>query len=250
MRIGIFDSGVGGITVLREAINILPDADYIYYADTENVPYGTKEKEVVKQYIFNAASFMAKKNIDALVIACNTATSIAVRDLRGIYDFPIIGMEPAVKPAVENRGNKKVLVTATELTLKEEKFHNLIDKLDSRDIVDSLPLSKLVEYAENFIFDNEIIIKYLDEQLSKYDLEEYGTIVLGCTHFPFYRECFKKVVPSHIDIIDGNIGTVNHMRNLLAEKEGINSYGKGSRTFYSSGKEDKERLKRYLDILE
>ncbi|MBS4537258.1 glutamate racemase [Clostridium sp. D2Q-11] len=248
MKIGIFDSGVGGITVLKEALKQLPNEEYIYYADTENVPYGTKPKEEVKGYIFNVVKFLADKDIDALVIACNTATSIAVKELRKKYSFPIIGMEPAVKPAIEKSEDKKVLVTATTLTLKEQKFQDLVTKLHSEDIVDPLPLPKLVEYAENFIFDEEIIIPYLQRELSSYNLDEYGTIVLGCTHFPFYKDYFKKIVPNHIEIIDGNEGTIKHLKNTL-NLEDSTLWRRSKVTFYLSGKEDKEVLKKYLDII-
>lgn len=249
MRIGIFDSGVGGITVLNEALKQLPNEEYIYYADTVNVPYGTKPKEEVKGYIFDVVRFLVNKNIDALVIACNTATSIAIKELRELYDFPIIGMEPAVKPAIEKSKDKKVIVTATSLTLKEKKFNDLVTRLHSEDIVDPLPLPKLVEYAENFIFDEETIIPYLLKELAPYDLEEYGTIVLGCTHFPFYKDYFKKIVPEDIKIIDGNYGTIRHLKNTL-ELNGAESSVEGDNiTFYLSGKEDNVVLKKYLDIL-
>ena len=156
VRIGFFDSGIHGEckAVLHQALRFLPNEDYIFYADTLHVPYGEKPKEEVREYIFNAVDFMAKQGIKALVIACNTATSIAVDDLRKKYDFPILGIEPAVKPAVQScEGNrKKVLVLATNLTLREEKFHNLVKSIDQHDIVECLPLPGLVQFAENFEF--------------------------------------------------------------------------------------------------
>ncbi|NBI05854.1 glutamate racemase [Senegalia massiliensis] len=250
MKIGIFDSGVGGITVLKEALTQLSGQEYIYYADKLNVPYGTKPKEEVKKYIFDVVEFLSTKNIDALIIACNTATSIAVKDLRDKYNFPIIGMEPAVKPAVENSEDKKVIVTATSLTLKEKKFNDLVTRLNSRDIVDSLPLPKLVEYAENFIFEEDVIISYLRKEFEKFNLDEYGTVVLGCTHFPYYKEFFKKVLPNTIDIIDGNYGTINHLKNLLNIKDRFEDKKKDKITFYISGKEDNEILVKYLNLLQ
>ena len=128
MKIGFFDSGIGGITVLNEAIKQLPNEDYIYFADTDNTPYGVKPKDEVKKYILAAIDFIYAKGVDAIVIACNTATSIAIEDLREKYNIPILGMEPAVKPAIEKNHstNKRVLVTATPLTLKEEKLKNLM----------------------------------------------------------------------------------------------------------------------------
>ena len=127
--IGVFDSGIGGLTVLKKIVEILPDEKYIYYADTDNVPYGTKPKEEVKEYINQAVNFLISKNVKAIVIACNTATSIAVKELRENYTLPIIGIEPAAKPAVENRGEKRVLIMATPTTIKEEKLKFFIRKI-------------------------------------------------------------------------------------------------------------------------
>ena len=126
--IGIFDSGIGGLTVLKEIVELLPNEKYIYYADTDNVPYGTKPKEEVKKYIKEAVELLISKNAKVIVLACNTATSIAIKDLRINYNIPIIGIEPAIKPAIETKEDKKVLVVVKEFddnlinsVLKEEK---------------------------------------------------------------------------------------------------------------------------------
>ena len=121
MKIAFFDSGVGGLSVLQTAIQVLPPQQYIYFADSVNAPYGTKSKKEIKKLMFEAVDFLQTKNINALVVACNTATSAAIKDLRKQYDFPIIGMEPAVKPAIEKSKKKKIVLFATELTLKEKK---------------------------------------------------------------------------------------------------------------------------------
>ncbi|WP_406242474.1 glutamate racemase [Tissierella carlieri] len=251
MQIGFFDSGVGGITVLYDTLKMLPNEDYIYYADTSNVPYGPKPKDEVKKYIFNAIEFIIEQEVKAIVIACNTATSVAIEELREKYNIPIIGMEPAVKPAVErNRNtNKRVLVTATALTLKEEKLQNLITKLDNDHIVDLLPLPGLVQFAERFEFNEEIVLPYLEEQLLKYDLNNYETIVLGCTHFSFYKDIFRKILPADTDIIDGNIGTVKHLKRILEKMDAINE-GDGNIIFYNSGRkvENKEKLANYGEL--
>lgn len=150
MKIAVFDSGIGGMTVLHQIIKLLPNEDYIYYADTTHLPYGEKPKEILKKYIFQAVDFLINHDIKALVVACNTATSAAIEDLRMNYSFPIIGIEPAVKPAVleSETENKKVLVLATRLTLKEEKYHHLVDRIDKNDIVDGLPLPELITFSE------------------------------------------------------------------------------------------------------
>lgn len=252
MKIGFFDSGIGGITVLHDTFKVLPNEDYIYYADTLNVPYGPKPKDVVKKYIFNAVDFINEQGVKAIVIACNTATSVAIEELRAKYSIPIIGMEPAVKPAVEKNEyiNRRVLVTATALTLKEEKLQNLITKLDKEHVVDFLPLPRLVEFSERLEFNESIVLPYLKEQFFKYNLSNYETIVLGCTHFSYYKDMFRKLFSPHVNIIDGNEGTAKNLKRILKEKNLLNE-GSFNITFYNSGfkVDDKFELDKYNRLL-
>lgn len=260
MLVGFFDSGIGGITVLHEALKFMPDVEFLYYADTLNVPYGSKTKVEVKKHVFDAVEFITQKQVKALVIACNTATSAAIDDLRKKYDIPIIGMEPAVKPAVENNGSKRILVTATPLTVKEDKLKNLISKLDNEHLVDLLPLPGLVVFAEKFEFRDEVVTPYLEEVFSKYEMDKYGTVVLGCTHYLFYAPLIRKLLPKNINIIDGNAGTVRNLiktlddMNIKVEDVNANTNMKtraDKLTFYNSGimVNDKEMLDKYNDLL-
>ena len=219
MKIAFLDSGLGGLTVLRESVNLLPQEEFYYYADTLHVPYGTKPKEQVKEYIFQAVEQLAQLGIKALVVACNTATSIAVNELRQAYHFPIIGIEPAVKPAVERfkESGQRVLVLATPLTLQEPKFHELVRRVDYSNIVDYLPFPELVEHCENLQFDEEVILPLLQNKLASYDMSRYGVIVLGCTHFPFYKWHLQKILPTTIEVIDGSRGTTNRLKQVLQE---------------------------------
>jgi len=237
MTIGMFDSGIGGLTVLAEALRRLPTKDYLYMADTLHVPYGTKRKEDVKSYILaSIETMMQETHIDALVVACNTATSIAVEELRSRYDIPIVGMEPAVKPAVEmNRATgRRVLVFATQLTLELPKYYALVSRVDDRGIVDSLPLPELVDYCEALQFDRRVIGDYFREKLSGYDLERYGIVVLGCTHYPFYTDLLRELLPPHIGIVDGSAGTVKRLTALLHRYGIAEGGGIGSVTFRST----------------
>lgn len=253
MKIGFFDSGIGGLSVLKEALKILPNENYIYFGDTDNAPYGTKSKEEVKELTFKAVEFLVKYHIKALVIACNTATSAAVRSLREVYDFPIIGMEPAIKPAVEKNNNegKRVLTLATPLTLKEEKFQSLVSRFDTKHLVDMQPAPKLVEFAERFLFEGPEVENYIKEILPR-NIDQYGTVVLGCTHFPLFRKVLTRVLPENIDIIDGNRGTVNHLYEILKERNILNnSSEKGTVVYYQSGKQvtDPDLLNNYERII-
>ncbi len=235
MKIGFFDSGIGGLTVLHEALRQFPQHEYIYYADTLHAPYGPKPKDEVRQYIFNAIAFLVEQEVEAVVIACNTATSIAVQDLRKQYDIPIIGMEPAVKPAIEYEGVKdKVLVTATPLTIQEEKLRRLIGRLCADEMTDLLALPNLVSFAEHFDFSDETVIPYLKEALADFDVTSYKAVVLGCTHFPLFVKQFKQLFSDDVQFIDGSQGTVKQLQALLHLSEAAATQ-KPKVTYYQSG---------------
>ena len=251
MRIAFFDSGIGGLTVLKQALVALPNEEFIYYADTQNVPYGVKPKDEVKTYIFSAVDFLAKQNIQALVVACNTATSVAINDLRRRYDFPIIGMEPAIKPAIVRSTGKKILVFATSLTLKESKLEALIDKLGNKDIVERRELDALVTFAENFEFDTPLVQDYLRKKLANVHWEHYETIVLGCTHFVFYRALIQALAGSAIQLIDGNDGTVKHLVNTISHLRSATPADDTHIIFYSSGSKDTpDRVSHLMELIE
>jgi len=238
MRTGFFDSGIGGISVLHEALRLMPGEDYIYYADTDNAPYGTKTRAEAAGLTIRAMDFIIEQGVKSVVVACNTATSAAIETLRARYSIPIIGMEPAIKPAVEQNGrnNKRVLVTATPLTLKEEKCRNLIRRVDNENIVDLLPLPELVRFAESYEFSEEAVLPYLKGELARYDLSSYGTVVLGCTHFIFYRDLFGVTDRTRVDIIDGNAGTVRNLKRIL-ELNNLQGSGSGQVQYFVSGRE-------------
>lgn len=241
MRIAVFDSGIGGITVLHDALMTMPDEDYIYYADTEHVPYGVRTKDEIKKFVLDASRFIYGLGVKALVIACNTATSAAISDIRAGFDIPVIGMEPAVKPAVRSgrEHRKRILVTATALTLREEKLHALISRLDSDDMVDLLPLPGLVELAERREFGENAVLPYLHKAFSSYNLAIYDTVVLGCTHFVFFKENIRKILPEGVHVIDGNAGTVNNLRRILDAVHKRHE-GRGRIEYYRSGVQVKD----------
>ncbi len=234
--IAVFDSGIGGITFLREARRRLPAENFIYFADTEHVPYGTRSAEEVRQLVKEAVAFLVRKNIKALVIACNTATSAAVQDLREQYALPILGMEPAIKPALQHAGEKRVLVFSTALTSKGDKLRTLRLSIDPKRQVDTLPFDELVQTAERFDFGSRQVVQIIRDKLATVDVQSYGAVVLGCTHFIFYRHLIETMLPSPIRVFDGNRGTLaNLVKTLSGEPEAAGSGG-GRIVFYSSGR--------------
>jgi len=217
MKIAFFDSGMGGLTVLHEALKLMPNEAYLYFADSNHAPYGTKSSATILALVLDAVEFIATYQPKALVLACNTATSVAVNTLRQRYDFPIIGMEPAIKPAVERSNNKKTLVCATDKTLSENKLQYLIQRLDANDKVVQCSLQKLVLFAEKRDWNNPQIQQYLLQQFNNIDWEEFDSIVLGCTHFPYFEANIRHLVPTHIRILDGIQGTIKQLQRRITE---------------------------------
>jgi glutamate racemase len=251
MKIAIFDSGLGGITVLSEAMRRMPGEQFIYFADTKHVPYGTKSHEEVKQNILESVRIIAEEPIQALVVACNTATSIGIRDLRMQYPFPVIGMEPAVKPAVAITRpiGKRVLVLATQLTLKESKYKDLVQRVDDYGIVDSLPMPGLVTLCEELQFDEQLVDEYVGRQFEGLALQDYGTVVLGCTHFPFFKRHLAKWFAPNVKMIDGAKGTVNRLMEVVkADRHG--STGSLPNVDFRCSGEDKQYVHKMKQALE
>ena len=245
--IGFLDSGAGGITVLSAAIRKLPPADYLFYADTDHVPYGIRTPEEVAEYTMEAVRFLTDRGAEAVVVACNTATSMAIRTLRGAFSLPIVGMEPAVKPAAVTHPYGRILVCATPLTIGGEKLHTLIDR-NFRDMPkpDLVPLPALVELAEEERFDEASVRGAIDQAVGA--ARSYDAVVLGCTHFIYFRDSFRRLFPG-ADIIDGNEGTVNRLADLVPFPH---TEGAPSVRFFESGRdvsEGSEREARYLRFL-
>ena len=236
MNIGIFDSGIGGMTLLHQAMVTLPKENYIFYADTDHVPYGTKSKEQVLGYVDEVMQFMIAHGCKAVVIACNTATAVAAEEMRRKYNIPIIGIEPAVKPALEQSAGKRVMVVATPLTIQEEKLKNLVERVDDDHLVDLLALPMLVPFAERGDFTSNEVYTYLKEMLAPYELENYGELVLGCTHFNYFKDTFAKLLPSGVKMIDGSVGTVNHLKRILEQRKQLEE-NEGKIRYFASGRE-------------
>ena len=249
MVIAFFDSGIGGLTVLKDAIRELPNYDYIYYADAKNALYGVKTKEYVRKHVLEAVDFIAKHDIQALVIACNTATAVAITDLRHNYQFHIVGMEPAVKPAVSRNRGKNILVLATSLTLKTSKLEALIASVDKNNKIVKMEMDALVGFAESWDFNSGNVKKYIQDKLRKLRAAKFETIVLGCTHFIYYRSIIQEIVGDEIKIIDGNIGTVARLKNVLSVLGVQNDKNGGHVLFYSSGVNGKNREIKLREVL-
>ncbi len=251
MKVGIFDSGMGGLSVLHRALQMMPGVDYIYYADKEHVPYGEKSVEQVKSYVDEIIRFLIGKEVDAIVIACNTATSVATREYRSEFPIPIIGMEPAVKRAVEEYQDipGRVLVAATPITIAGEKLQQLVDRVDRAGKVDLIALPQLVRFAESLEFESDEVIDSLKMSLQGYPVEEYKAFVMGCTHFNYFKESYRQIFPEMTKFVDGVDGTLRQLvRKLPRELNAEEREGIGQVAYYYSGVEVDEKGLREIDI--
>lgn len=220
-KIGVFDSGMGGISTLIQLKKMMPNEDFIYYGDSANAPYGTKTSDEILELTLNVAKKLISKNVKAIVVACNTATSVAIETLRSRYpDIVVIGVEPALKLAVD-AGSANIAVMATETTLREKKFKELSKNYASDCTVHNLVCSELVRIAEADKLDDIDLCK---NQLKKYfgAIEDnIDSVVLGCTHFLFYKKYIREILGESCFIIDGNLGTARHLKNKLKEIDSL-----------------------------
>ena len=219
--IGCLDSGIGGISVLVSTKKLLPEEDFLYFADINSAPYGDKSTDEVRDIVLNSVNYLLTWDIKALLLACNTATSASVEMLRNLLDIPIFGVEPALKPAVkESLG--RIIVLGTDLTLREEKFSNLLNKMGrAKDIV-TIACPGLMEMVENDPRRPEVG-KYLQKLLAPYE-DNIGSIVLGCTHYIFLKPWFKKYYPD-VMIFDGNDGVARQLTKVLTEEDLLGGTG-------------------------
>ncbi len=248
--IGVFDSGVGGISVLRELVALMPKENFIFYGDSKNAPYGTKTLEEVRQLTLADADFLMGQKVKALVVACNTATSAAIHILREKYqkEIPVIGIEPALKPAVSVRENPRVLVMATPMTLREEKFHNLMQKFQNKAEIISLPCPGLVEFVERGELCGTALEQYLNNLFEPFRTKQIDAVVLGCTHYPLVRKTIQSVLGSGVAVFDGGAGTAREtlhqlkVYNLLTTSDTLGTV----QFFNSTGDEKMLQLSKYL----
>lgn len=229
-KIGVFDSGIGGLTTLEEIRKILPNEDYIFYADSKNNPYGEKTIDELNKITKNIVNKLLEKNVKLIVIACNTATTQCINYLRS--EFPnmiFVGTEPAIKVACDNN-YKNTLVMATPGTIFSERTHELItnNKRENENII-LVPCDKLANAIERN--DKKDIDKILHDNLDKYKSKDIDAVVLGCTHYPIIKDRIQSFFPNS-NLIDGNNGVAKRVKNQLEEHNLLsNKKEKGSLEF-------------------
>ena len=246
--IGVFDSGVGGLSVLGEIQRLLPKESLLYVADCGNVPYGEKTPDFIRQRCSVMADFFRQQGAKALVLACNTATVAGVADLRRDYpDWPIVGMEPAVKPAAAATRSGVVGVLATTGTLQSAKFAALLDRFATDVRVITQPCPGLVELIENGDLHSPVLRQLLERYVQPLLAAGCDTIILGCTHYPFLRPMLSEMLADDISLIDTGAAVARQLQRLLAARDLLAEGPARDAQFWSSA--DPEHFQNVLPML-
>lgn len=226
LPVGFLDSGVGGLAVLRSAVEQLPHEHFLFYGDIGNAPYGSRGDDEIRTLVFNAAANLYNRGIKALVVACNTATSAAIDDIRELYaDMPVLGMEPAIKPACEELPHGRIAVMATPAALRMHRFQEQLDHFCGTADITSVPCPGLSRLIEERGPDSRAVMDYLKELFKTYSAEGVDGVVVGCTHYIFVERHIRKYTGA-ARIFNGVRGTVNHLARRL-EQAGILNAGEG-----------------------
>jgi glutamate racemase len=235
--IGVFDSGVGGLSILREIRRLLPDENLIYLADTAHCPYGVKPLAEIRKRTLKVSGYLIELGVKMVVVACNSACAAGLDQIRAAYPaVPVIGVEPAVKPAHDRTRNGKIGVLATNMTLNGTKFSTLVEKYGFDVTVHTQPAPRLVELVEAGQLagpeTERLLHQYLDPLLAK----GVDTIVLGCTHYPFLRPVMQKIAGSEVAVLDTGAAVARQTAHVLEERQITNPGPQpGSDSFYTSG---------------
>ena len=230
--VAVFDSGVGGLSVLKELLVYCPNEHFLYFGDSANAPYGEKSTEEVQRLTLQAADMLLKRGAKALVIACNTATSAAIDLLRKTYpETVIIGIEPALKVAADRFPTGNIGIMATAVTLREEKLAHQLARFPDAKVI-RIPAPGLVELIEQGNIDAPETEDLLRNCLGPY-VGELDALVLGCTHYPFVKGAISKILGDSVAVLDGGEGTARHTRKRLEQADLLND-GPGSVTLENS----------------
>jgi glutamate racemase len=222
LAIGVFDSGMGGLTVLRALREGLPQESFVYLGDTARLPYGTKSPDTVKQYAMQMTKLLVERHIKALVIACNTATTAALPYLQAMLpDMPVLGVvAPGAAAAVAATANQQIVVLATETTIASNAYQQLISQQLPQAVINTRACSVLVALAEEGMVNNQVAHEALKHYLDGFRDED--TVLLGCTHFPVFKSLLTRLLPDGVTIVDSAHATALALHGLLTEKNLLN----------------------------
>ena len=248
--VGVFDSGVGGISILRALADELPDERFVYFGDSAHAPYGDKTQEQVRERSFEVARMLLDEGAKALVIACNTATSAAAASLREAFEgIPIVGIEPALKPAALAPEHDRILVMATRTTLDLDKFHALARTYGSDSTVITQACPGLADLIEREDPESPAVRELLDKLIGKYADMRIDSVVLGCTHYPFVKRQIAQIL-GDVTFFDGAAGTAKQLHRRLQDEGLCAPAGQHGGIDLRSSQPGQEVLDRYAHLLE
>lgn len=231
--IGLFDSGIGGTSIWKEIRKLMPNEDTIYLADSRNAPYGLKSKREIIDLCYKNTDLLLGMGAKIIVVACNTATTNAIKELRARYDVPFVGIEPAIKPAAANSKTQTIGILATKGTLSSELFNKAVEVYQNTEIIEQIGHG-LVELIESGQIDSAEMDKLLREYLTPMIAANIDYLVLGCSHYPYLIPQIQKILPKGIRIIDSGQAVARQVRNILQEKSGLAGDKKGNAIFYTN----------------
>ena len=231
--IGIFDSGIGGTSIWAEIHQLLPDEKTIYLADSKNAPYGQKSKAEIIALSIKNTEILLNLDCKLIVVACNTATTNAIQELRAIYNVPFIGIEPAIKPAATNSKTQTIGILATQGTLNSELFNKNVEKFQNTKIIEQVGHG-LVPLIENGEINSPAMTTLLQAYLKPMIEADIDYLVLGCSHYPYLIPQIKKILPAHIQIIDSGEAVARQTQKVLKEKVGLSELKNRKPIFYSN----------------
>lgn len=234
--IGVFDSGIGGLSVVKALHKILPHEDIIYFGDTARLPYGTKSSDTIKRFALQDAEFLMNRDVKVIIIACHTAAAIALDDLQKKYPIPIIGViEPGARAVVKATKSKKVGVIATQATILAGAYERAIKRLDPEIEIIAKPTPLFVSLAEEGWFNNPVTYQVAKIYLQPLAKEKIDALLLGCTHYPLLKRPIKQVFGKKVKIVDASLETALVTRNVLNQHRLDNFQTKqGAMRFYFS----------------
>jgi glutamate racemase len=229
--IGLFDSGVGGTSIWKEVHALLPNESSIYLADSKNAPYGQKTQEEIIELSKKNTEILLENNCKLIIVACNTATTNAIKVLRNTYDVPFIGIEPAIKPAALHSKTHKIGILATQGTLNSQLFHQTVALYSDVKVVEQIGY-ELVQLIENGEMHSEKMTQLLEDYLLPMVAQDIDYLVLGCTHYPYLIPQIKKILPKHIKIIDSGEAVAKQTKHILEINKLFNTSKDVKQTFY------------------
>lgn len=233
--IGVFDSGVGGLTVVKELVRQLPREDIVYFGDTARVPYGIKSKETVIRFSVENILFLLKHNVKLICVACNTVSSFALPKIRHSFRVPIVGViSPGAREAVYATKNKRVGVIGTKGTVKSRSYEYEIKKLDPKVKVTAVACPLFVPFAEEGWLGGEVVLTVAKRYLKPLKDAKVDTVILGCTHYPLLRSVIKKVMGEDIILIDSAKQVAIEVSKILSDEGLLKAKGKGKADFFVS----------------